>query len=101
MTTLQWFQPPFHLQRFRRISDEDAEPAEAEWSGSDGEDSEDGGDDGQYKPIYAFWAEKGLVPPKNVRKVGAGKGPPGNTGRKRKTQVPITYPFIPHLLFVC
>ena len=88
------------MQRFRRISDEDDEPAEAEWSGSDGEDSEDGGDNAQHKPIYAFWAEKGLVPPKKVRKGGAGKGPPGNTGRKRKTQVPITSSFTPHTCFL-
>ncbi len=67
------------LQRFRRAADAPAARgmSDAEWDMDDGIDSGDdegdgaGGRDGTFKPIYAYWMEKGLIPARNMRPGGA------------------------------
>ena len=81
------------LQRFRRLAEEEVEEPDADWAASDAndDDSDDESHDGTFKPIYAFWAKKGMVPAKNMR--GGGKRRPqarpaaANAGRKRRMQV--------------
>ena len=80
------------LQRFRRLAEEEVEEPDADWAASDtNDDSDDESHDGTFKPIYAFWAEKGMVSAKNMR--GGGRRRPqarpaaANAGRKRRAQV--------------
>lgn len=56
------------LQRFRRRTDEEEweRESDAEWAAS-GDDSDEEGKDVNYKPVYAWWMARGLVPPQNMR----------------------------------
>lgn len=65
------------LQKFKpwRGKDKEGEDdEELDWDPSDGDKSEEDEDailkDGTFKPIYAFWAEKGLTAAKNMRPGG-------------------------------
>lgn len=76
------------VQRFRKRAEDAGEDAlEDDWSAT----TEEGSDEeeevySQHKPIYAFWAEKGLIKPQNMRKSQTpGAGQAG--GRKRRIQV--------------
>ena len=65
---------------------------DADWAASDAnDDSDDESHDGTFKPIYAFWAEKGMVPAKNMRGGGRRRSQArpavANAGRKRRVQV--------------
>lgn len=82
------------LQRFKRLSQEDLEQADADWAASSDSESDEENvqQDRNFKPIYAFWAEKGLIQSKNMRQSKVrhpqAKQPlAANKARKVKTQV--------------
>ena len=70
--------------------DEVEDAAEGDWSESEDDSSEEEGSYSQHKPIYAFWAEKGLIKPQNMRSSGKGQRPGlplgQQGGRKRRLQ---------------
>ena len=76
------------MQRFKkRASEEVDDTREDDWSDSADETSDEEEAYSSVKPIYAFWAEKGLIKPQNMRKTKKGPGLQANAGRKRRIQV--------------
>ena len=84
------FQVVYIVQRFKKRASEEVEDTlEDDWSESAEEASEGEEEYSSAKPIYAFWAEKGLIKPQNMRNARKGQaaGLQANAGRKRRLQV--------------
>ena len=78
------------MQRFKKRASEEVEDIlEDEWSDSADEASDEEEAYSSVKPIYAFWAEKGLIKPQNMRSARKGQpaGLQADVGRKRRLQV--------------
>ena len=73
------------VQRFRKRAEDDEAALDDEWSASEEGGSDEGEEEYcQNKPIYAFWAEKGLIKPQNMRR---SQTPGSKVDRKRRVQV--------------